>query len=154
MAPGSSGTSLSRAAAKTSLVAPGLTMNFEPALAACSNCAALRIVPAPTTASGTSAAARRIASSASGVRMVISITGRPPRASARASGTALLASSIFSTGMTGWPFSNAISLSVLADMECLSVGVVAHRLAERGPGASTKASRLATAPTMALGACA
>jgi hypothetical protein len=33
--------------------------------------------------------------------------------------------------MTGWPFSNAISRSVLADMECLSVGAVSNRLAER-----------------------
>ena len=55
--------------------------------------------------------------------MVISITGSPPRASARASGTAFLASSIFSTGITGWPFSNASSLSVLDDMGRLSVCV-------------------------------
>ena len=54
-------------------------MNFEPAAAASSNCAAVRIVPAPTTASGTSAATRRIDSSAAGVRKVISIARRPPR---------------------------------------------------------------------------
>ena len=52
----------------------------------------------PTTASFTSAMMARAASTAAGVRSVISTTGNPPATSARASGTAAEASSMVMTG--------------------------------------------------------
>ena len=74
------------------------------------------MVPAPTIASGTSAAAMRIASIASRVRRVISTAGSPPFASARASGAASAARAIFSTGITGWPVMRGRSLSAFWGM--------------------------------------
>ncbi|MNZ53852.1 hypothetical protein D3C78_717400 [compost metagenome] len=101
-APGSSGTLEPRAASSTLLLMPGLTMKVEPASAAASKSRALRMVPAPTCAPSTSAATARMASSAAGVRMVISIAFRPPATKARAKCTAEAASSTISTGTTGW----------------------------------------------------
>ncbi len=118
-APGRSGTALASAALATSRVRPGLTMKREPACAASSNCSADRMVPAPTTASSTSPEARRIASSAAGVRSVISTSRRPPLASARTSGTASSARSILSTGTTGWPSSKASNCFVFAVVEVM-----------------------------------
>ncbi|MGZ2452198.1 hypothetical protein ACVIRO_004952 [Rhizobium ruizarguesonis] len=91
-------------------------MNFEPAATAASQWATLRIVPAPTSAPSTSAATARTASSAAGVRMVISIAFSPPATSARASGTADLASSTIKTGTTGWSFRMERSFSVFSPM--------------------------------------
>ena len=68
---------------------------------ACVTSSGLITVPMPTMMSGTSAMIARAASSAAGVRSVISITFRPPASSARASGTASAARSIVTTGMTG-----------------------------------------------------
>src|SRR3954469_9542368 len=59
------------------------------------------MVPAPTTASGTSAAMALIAEGDAAVRSVTSMAGRPPAASARASGTAVSRSSMVRTGTTG-----------------------------------------------------
>src|SRR3954447_4388553 len=59
------------------------------------------MVPAPTTASGTSAAMALIADGDAAVRSVTSIAGRPPAARARASGTAVSTSSMVRTGTTG-----------------------------------------------------
>ncbi len=81
-------------------VAPGATAKRAPAFATSSNSAGVSTVPAPTSTSGSSAAMRRIASSPAGVRSVISITGRPPAANARASGSACSASSMITTGIT------------------------------------------------------
>ena len=67
-------------------VVPGETRNCAPASSACFACPGVTTVPAPTRISGTSSAIARIASSATGVRRVSSITGRPPATSARASG--------------------------------------------------------------------
>ncbi len=98
-------------------------MNFEPAATASSNCSALRIVPAPTSASGTSPATRRIASSPAEVRNVISIAGSPPATSARAIGTASLASSITITGITGCPVMMGRSACVFCDMDRSSLEI-------------------------------
>src|SRR4051812_29536664 len=62
--------------------------------------AGLRIVPMPTTASGTSAIIALAASIATGVRMVTSSVRTPPATSARASGTASWMRSMVRTGMT------------------------------------------------------
>jgi hypothetical protein len=86
--PGNIGTRWSRLARTTSSVRPGLTTNFAPALAASANWLALVTVPAPTSAPGTSAAILAMASSATGLRRVISSTSSPPSTSALASGTA------------------------------------------------------------------
>ena len=58
-------------------------------------------VPMPSATSGSSAAIARAASSAASVRSVTSMTGRPPSASARASGTASAVCSMVSTGTSG-----------------------------------------------------
>ncbi len=94
---------------------PGLTRNCAPAAAARRARPADRIVPAPTSNSGTSAAIRRTASSADGVRRVSSMIGRPPAASARASGTACVASSRTTTGTTG-ATSNSALMRPLAEV--------------------------------------
>ena len=99
--PGNSGMSDWSAASSTEWPAPGETMNLEPALTAWSHCLASSTVPAPATAPSTSSATDLMASSAAGVRMVISIALRPPLTRARASGTADLASSMMITGTTG-----------------------------------------------------
>src|SRR4051794_37550879 len=59
------------------------------------------MVPAPTTPAGTSAAMPLMADGEAAVRSVTSIAGRPPAASARASGTAVSRSSMVRTGTTG-----------------------------------------------------
>ena len=74
-------------------------MNSAPASITCSNCSVLTTVPAPTIAPGTCFISR-IASSAAAVRIVTSSTLSPPATSASASGRAVAASSITSTGMT------------------------------------------------------
>jgi hypothetical protein len=59
------------------------------------------------------------------------MTFSPPRASALASGTALSASSIFRTGMTGWPSRRDSSFSVLLDMVTIREGWNSNDLAEQ-----------------------
>ena len=80
---------------------PGEMKKLAPASAAASRSLGLRIVPAPVAISGTSAAMCRIASSAGGVRSVISAMWMPPANNARAIGTASSASAMRITGMTG-----------------------------------------------------
>src|ERR1700733_2318508 len=58
-------------------------------------------VPAPTVISGTDLAIAAMACSATGVRIVTSITWMPPRTSARATSAATAASVNVTTGMTG-----------------------------------------------------
>src|SRR5215207_78207 len=95
------GTAASARAAAKSADVPGLTRYFAPAFDAAAMSSIFVTVPAPTTASGRSAAMAVIAASAAGVRSVTSSTGSPPATNARASGTASLTCSIVSTGMTG-----------------------------------------------------
>ena len=77
---------------------PGETMNFAPAATAASACSLVSTVPAPTSISGSSFVMRSMASAAALVRKVISTQRIPPFISARQSGTAFSASSIFTTG--------------------------------------------------------
>src|SRR5216684_3641646 len=84
--PGSAGTGAAASAAASSAVVPGLTRYL-----------------APTPHSGTCAAIAAMASSATRVRSVTSMTFSPPATSARASGTACSTRSMVSTGTTGVP---------------------------------------------------
>ena len=77
---------------------PGATMNFAPHATACSHCASVMTVPAPTSISGHCSLTARIESAAAAVRNVISITSTPPARSALAVGTASFASSSTTTG--------------------------------------------------------
>jgi len=99
--PGSSASRKSRHAAATLADQPGLTANRAPAPRAACASAALRTVPAPTIASGTSWAMAEIAASAASVRSVTSRTRMPPAISARAIGTACARCSTTITGITG-----------------------------------------------------
>ncbi len=76
-------------------------MNFAPAACAARASAALRTVPAPTTASGTARAMASMAGSPAAVRSVTSSTRTPPATSALAIGTASSRRSMTMTGMTG-----------------------------------------------------
>src|SRR6476659_1608881 len=99
--PGRNGSPVPAIAASRAGVVPGETRNCAPASAASLAWPGATIVPAPTRISGTSSATARIASSATGVRRVSSMTGRPPATRARATGTAWAGSSITTTGTTG-----------------------------------------------------
>jgi len=99
--PGSAGTGACASAVASGAGVPGLTRYLAPAATAAETSAGRSTVPAPTTQSATSAAIAHIASSATRVRNVTSITGRPPATGARASGTASAWRSMVSTGITG-----------------------------------------------------
>ena len=99
--PAITGIGASVKAEASSGVVPGLTRKVAPAAIVASICARLVTVPAPAMAPSTSAAISRSASSATGVRSVTSISGRPPSTSARASGTASSRRSMTTTGTTG-----------------------------------------------------
>ena len=99
-------------------IRPGLTQNSAPTAAQARRVAPFSTVPAPTTAPSTSAAMRSMQSIATGVRRVISRTGRPPATRARPSGTAWASSSMIRTGMTG--ASRRIS-SIVRDSESRSI---------------------------------
>ena len=79
---------------------PGATPNAAPAAWTSFTCCGVRIVPTPTTSSGTSARMQRSAVIATGVRRVSSMQSTPPASNARASGTASSAASTTSTAMT------------------------------------------------------
>src|SRR3954470_1181250 len=98
--PGANGKELSAATLRRSGVMPGLMPNATPSFSTRVKSAGLRIVPMPTTASGTSAIIALAASIATGVRMVTSSVRTPPATSARASGTASWIRSMVRTGMT------------------------------------------------------
>src|SRR6516162_7569241 len=83
--PGANGRSPEAAASNRSCDMPGLMAKAAPILAAWSRSLGVNTVPTPTTAPGTSAMMARAASTAASVRRVISITGKPPATSARAS---------------------------------------------------------------------
>ena len=72
--PGSAGTGASASACARSGGVPGLTRKSAPASTACVTSSGLMTVPTPTMMSGTSAMMARTASSAAGVRSVISTT--------------------------------------------------------------------------------
>src|ERR1700752_2417622 len=99
--PDNTGTDASASAAASSGGVPGLTRYFAPAEMAATMSGKRVTVPTPTTQSGTSPAIALMASSATLVRSVTSITGKPPATSARASGAASAVRSMVSTGMTG-----------------------------------------------------
>src|SRR6476659_7577827 len=99
--PGRNGSPVPAIAASRAGVVPGETRNCAPASAASLAWPGVSTVPAPTRISGTSSAIARIASSATGVRSVSSMTGRPPATRARATGTAWARSSTTTTGTTG-----------------------------------------------------
>src|SRR5687767_3204229 len=127
-APGSQGTFVSDAALRRPGVAPGLTAKRQFSLAASANWRGDTIVPAPTTASSTSPAIREMAARADGVRRVISMSRTPPFTNARASGTAVEASSITRTATTGESFNsfsrpNCGSCMVLPRVTCKSFEV-------------------------------
>ena len=122
--PGTIGRPASFAAAITTGSKPGATPNAAPAATAARTCSGVRSVPAPTTASGTSALMRAIAPAAAFVRNVTSRTGSPPFTSARASGTAFASSSITITGTTpAFLRVSMISISFLffLPLRCLKV---------------------------------
>ena len=120
--PGANGRSLSAAAFSRSGVAPGLMPNLAPSDRARARSSAFRIVPMPTTASGTSAIMALAASTATGVRSVTSRTRTPPATSARASGTASSSRSIVSTGITVADLKMAASCSCRCS--CLAAAVM------------------------------
>ena len=104
--PGQNGKSAAFAAAMMTGSNPGATPNTAPASFAARSCSTVRIVPAPTIASGTSRLIAAIAPAAALVRKVTSRTGRPPFTSGRppftsafASGTACSSFSITITGI-------------------------------------------------------
>ena len=97
--PGQNGKSAVFAAAMMTGSNPGATPNTAPASFAARSCSTVRIVPAPTIASGTSRLIAAIAPAAALVRKVTSRTGRPPFTSAFASGTACSSFSITITGI-------------------------------------------------------
>ena len=100
-APGKGAAPLSSMASSTAGVEPGLTRNSALAWTDAATSAGVSIVPAPTTASGTSATMHVIDARAHLVRSVTSRTVRPPATRARASGTATASSSMTMTGITG-----------------------------------------------------
>ena len=99
-APGTNGTRASAAAPSNASVEPGLTMKRAPALTTSSTWPGHRMLPAPTSMSGTSLAMRSIAATPCSVRNVTSMAPRPDSSNVRASGTAVSASSITTTGTT------------------------------------------------------
>src|ERR1700716_2288883 len=101
MTPGSRGNRAPREAAASSGVRPGVTPNCAPARSAAAKSTARVSVPTPTMAAGTTLRIASMAASATGVRMVISNTRKPPATKARASGTAVSRSVTVRTGMTG-----------------------------------------------------
>src|SRR6478752_4497763 len=99
--PGRNGRPVSSMASMSRGVAPGETRKDAPASWAALARSGVVTVPAPTAISETSDAIARIASRATGVRSVSSMTGRPPATSARATGTAWSTDSTTTTGTTG-----------------------------------------------------
>src|SRR3954447_17584238 len=99
--PGRNGSPVSSMASISRGVAPGETRNAAPASRAALARSGEVTVPAPSVISGTSSAIARMASSATGVRRVSSMTGRPPATSAFATGTAWSSDSRTTTGTTG-----------------------------------------------------
>ena len=99
--PGMTGMSAAAAAWAKGVLMPGLMANIAPASVTALSWAALMTVPAPTTAAGTSRLMRRMASTAAGVRKVISSTRMLPSSSACANPTAVCGSSMAMTGTTG-----------------------------------------------------
>src|SRR5262245_22777383 len=114
--PGSTGTAVSASASTSAGGVPGLTRNWAPASQARATSTGSVNVPTPAITSGTSAMMMRNASSAASVRNVTSITGKPPAASARASGTASATRSMVSTGMTGTVSSGVGSAGRITDI--------------------------------------
>src|SRR4051794_3355051 len=111
------------AAASSSLaVAPGLTAKAAPRRSTSASWSGVSTVPAPTIASGTSARTRRIDSRPAVVRSVTSSTRTPPSSRARASGTAVSASSSTITGTTG------------PERRISSICMVLRRREDRGAG--------------------
>ena len=126
---------------------PGATPNAAPAATAARTCSGVRSVPAPTTASGTSALMRAIAPAAACVRNVTSRTGSPPFTSARASGTAFASSSITITGTTPAFFSvSTMFISILSIFFALRL----HRRLRRHTEAATRARKTPTGSPSAL----
>ena len=98
--PGANESPASRAAVTTRGFIPGATPNAAPAALASRTCSTVRIVPAPTIISGTSARIRRKASIATGVRSVNSTQSTPPASNALATGTAASTDSKINTANT------------------------------------------------------
>src|SRR4051812_10483905 len=99
--PGRNGRPVSSMASISRGVAPGETRNDAPASRAALARSGEVTVPAPRVISGTWSAMARMASSATGVRRVSSMTGSPPATRARARGTAWSRDSRTTTGTTG-----------------------------------------------------
>src|SRR5712691_6926560 len=124
--PGANGKALAAAAFSRSGVAPGLIPNLAPIPSARARSSAFRMVPIPTTASGTSAIIAFADSIATGVRSVISSVRTPPATSALASGTASARRSMVRTGMIVACSNSAASFS------CFGIAVMS-RPCERVP---------------------
>ncbi|MNT55276.1 hypothetical protein D3C72_1925000 [compost metagenome] len=99
--PGSSEIPAPCAPAASAGVRPGDTANCAPASRTACSCSTFSTVPAPTQACGSAAATALMASSATGVRSVISSSGRPPVTSASLTCRASSTEWNSSTGITG-----------------------------------------------------
>ena len=132
--PGANGSRLAATAFSSSGVAPGLMPNLAPSASARARSPALRMVPIPTTASGTSAMMALAASAATGVRSVTSSVRTPPATSALASGTASSTRSMVSTGIT---VARRISSAIWS---CFDVVVIARPCGMVGDEAPSSAA--------------
>ena len=100
LTPGMTGMPLAMHQSTTDGLNPGETMNLAPKSTAFLARSRFMTVPAPTTISGTWRDIVRMASAAASVLKVISMQGIPPSMSACARPSALVASSILTTGTT------------------------------------------------------
>ena len=97
-------------------LSPGLTKNSAPAFLALSTCSGQSSVPAPTSIWGNFLLISLMASSAAGVRKVISARGSPPSVRACARGSASSTFSILTTGTSLAAASLSVILSIFSSI--------------------------------------